>query len=256
MKPSPDATLNTDLSEGLAGRTVIVTGGSGGIGLGISKALAERGSQVVMTGRDQKRLADATALVERAAGFPACDIRDAGAVASLFAFTLEQFGRVDIVVHCAGIGRGESGQAAIPPPVAQLDETEWKDVIDTNLRGAFLVFRSAARAMVRQGEGQILNISSSRGSTRGRAFGAPYCASKMAVRVMLHSMAGELADHGVRVMSLLPDAVDTDLIAGTQLGQHGSMSPAAVGETVCRLLELPMDCVIEDPVLMPFRSRR
>jgi NAD(P)-dependent dehydrogenase (short-subunit alcohol dehydrogenase family) len=109
--------------------------------------------------------------------------------------------------------------------------------------------------MVAQRSGQILNISSARGALKGQPCGAGYCASKMAVRAMFQSLAAEVASFGVRVMSLLPDAVDTSLIAGTTLAPRGAMQSCNVGRLAVEMLAAPVDSVLNEPLLAPLGSR-
>jgi 3-oxoacyl-[acyl-carrier protein] reductase len=156
----------------LRDQVAVVTGGSGGIGLAIARELDARGCRVVVAGRDPARVERAAAALGRGAGFAGCDVRDRARVEALFEHVLALHGRLDILVASAGIGRGSASGGSIPPIVAKLDEAEWDEVVDTNLRGAFLTCRAAARIMVRQRAGQILNISSARGARRGPPSGA------------------------------------------------------------------------------------
>jgi NAD(P)-dependent dehydrogenase (short-subunit alcohol dehydrogenase family) len=231
----------------LDGQVAVVTGGSGGIGLGIAAALDRRGARVVVAARDPEGVARAAAVLPRGAGFPGCDVRDAARVEALFAFAEERFGPVDIAVACAGVRRpAAAGARLLPQPVASLTEPEWDEEIDTGLRGVFHVARAAARRMAARGAGQIVNISSARGGLRGEPYGAGYCAAKMAARSMFHALAAEMAPSGVRAFSLLPDAVATPLIAGTGLGRGGMLTADQLGEVVADLLALPLDAVLED----------
>jgi NAD(P)-dependent dehydrogenase (short-subunit alcohol dehydrogenase family) len=240
----------------LQGKVAVLTGGSGGIGRGIAAALDARGVRVVVAGRDAVRVAETTATLRHGAGFPDCDVRDAARVEALFAFATERLGDVDIAIACAGTGRPKVPGRFLPEPVASLDEREWSTALDTNLRGVFHVARSAARRMVPRRAGQIVNISSARGGLMGLPFGAPYCASKMAARAMFQAFAAEMAPSGVRVFSLLPDAVDTGLIAGTRLAAAGALTPRQVGEVVADLLAMPADAVLEEVRLSSRDARR
>ena len=240
----------------LAGQVAIVTGGASGIGLGIAQALDRRGCQVVVASRDEARIAAALGTMRQATGFPGCDVRDPTRVEALMDFTVGRFGRIDIVVASAGIGRSASYDRATPSPVLSLDEHEWDAVIDVNLKGIFLVCRAALKHMMARKSGQLINISSARGALRGQAFGSAYCASKMAVRAMFQSLAAEVMPFGIRAMSILPDAVDTTLIAGTGLAKRGAMTPATVGDFVADVLSLPLDVTLEDTLVAPLGGRR
>jgi NAD(P)-dependent dehydrogenase (short-subunit alcohol dehydrogenase family) len=230
----------------LAGKVAVVTGGSGGIGLGIAAALDRRGARVVIAARAADAVARAAAQLTHGAGFPDCDVRDPARVEALFAFAEERFGPVDIAVACAGARRAASGGRVVPPPVSALHDADWDEEIDTSLRGVFHLARAAARRMTTRGSGQIVNISSARGGLRGEPYGAGYCAAKMAARALFHSLAAEVASSGVRAFSILPDAVATSLIAGTGLGRTGMLTPDQLGDVVADLLAMPLDAVIED----------
>lgn len=235
----------------LAGRVALVVGGSGGIGLPLARQLDRLGCQVAIAGRAAEKVEAAAAELDRGVGYSNCDIRRAADVDRLFDQVLAQFEQIDLVINCAGIGRG-SASRLVPDTTANLAEAEWQEVIDTNLRGGFLVARRAARAMIPRRQGQIVNVSSARGAVRGRPFAAAYCAAKMACLVMYQSLAEELRPLGIRAWSLLPDAVDTELIAGTNLAKRGSMVAARFAAVVAELLSLPSDAEWSDPLVAPF----
>ena len=168
-----------------------------------------------------------------------------------FEQVIDQHGRIDIVVNCAGIGRSAGSRNWVEPTMT-LSDDDWQEVCDTNLRGMFLVARAAAKHMVTQRSGQIVNISSARGAIRGLPFASAYCATKMATRAMFQSLAEELAPFGIRVWSLLPDAVATGLIADTTLGKRGTIDAAKMGSLIADLLAFPPDAVLHDLLLAPF----
>lgn len=235
----------------LRDQVAVIIGGSAGIGLALARDLDNRGCRVVVASRSPKRVSEATSSLQHAVGFPNCDVTDPEAVNGLFDFVTEQFGRVDIAVISAGIGRGRNTPVGRMLPVVNMDEAEWDEVLDTNLRGTFLACRAVAPLMIGQGEGQIVSISSARGAVKGQACVSAYCASKMAARSMFHSLAAELQPHGIRVMSILPGAVDTTLIAGAMVGPRGAMQPDDVGEFIANMLAMPMDGTMVEPVVVP-----
>lgn len=235
----------------LADKVALVVGGSRGIGLALARRLHQLGCHVVIAGRSAERVAAALAEMPGAMGCADCDVRDSASVERLFEDILRRYDRVDVVVNSAGIGRGSSARI-VPDTTANLDEDQWSEVIDTNLRGGFLVARSAARAMIPRRQGQIVNISSARGARRGQPFAAAYCASKMGCLAMFQSLAEELRPLGIRVWSLLPDAVDTELIAGTNLAPRGSLLANRLADTIVELLSLPADAEWSDPLVAPF----
>jgi len=245
-----------DVSTNLRGQVAVIIGGSAGIGLALARELDSRGCRVVVASRDCNRVDEAVGSLAGAIGFPNCDITDPDAIRRLFDFVVEQFGGVDIVVISAGIGRGRNTPAGRLLPVANMDEEEWDEVLNTNLRGAFLTCRAAVPLMIEQGGGQILGISSARGAVKGQACVSAYCASKMGARAMFQSLAKELQPHGIRVMSVLPDAVETSLIAGATIGPLGAMQPDDVGQFMADMLAMPMDGAVVEPVVVPLGADR
>lgn len=247
-----DGTANiwTD-STCLAGQVAIVTGGSGGIGRAICRGLAEAGCRVIVVGRDPSRVSATVESTPGSIGFASCDARSTNDMDRLFRFVDDEYNRLDIAIGCAGIGRSTISRRRIPDPVATLTTDDWNEVVDTNLRGMFLLCRGAAQRMAQAKKGHILNISSARAALRGQPCAAAYSASKMAVVAMCQSLAEELSPLGVRVTSLLPDAVDTDLISATRLAPQGAMSPVDVAALVVELLASPADTSFQLPLLAP-----
>ena len=164
------------------------------------------------------------------------------------------FGKVDIAVLSAGLGRGEDSGGPVGRPVHQLATAEWDELLDTNLRGAFLVIRSLLPHMIARRSGQIFNVSSARGGVRGQAFGAPYSASKFALAGMTESLAEEVRGYGIQVHLIFPDVTDTPLLQKTTLsGRLGPLlAPERVADLIVSMLAFPADVVLQDPVVGPF----
>ncbi len=235
----------------LAGRVAIVTGGSGGIGRATCVALAREGARVVLVGRDPTRLQHALAEIGRQApGAPPLGLSlDVGREADMDTMarqTVERFGRIDILVACAGIARSPGSPTALPRSLAQLTSREWDDVVTTNLTGTFLSNRAVLPAMTRQRSGTIVNVASSPAGVAGQPFAAAYCASKFAVVGLSEALAEEVAEDGIRVEVLFPDLVDTPLVRDTTLAARlGPSLPAErVAEVVVYLVTLPEDTVL------------
>ena len=208
---------------GLEGKVAVVTGAGRmrSIGRPIAVELARAGCDIVLTGtgrspdrypdderaadwRDIKSVADEVRSLGRRAEAVVSNVADAGAVDALVAGTLAQFGRVDIVVNNAGAARG-----ADRVPVVDLDIDVWRNVIDVNLHGTFLMSRAFARAIVAAGTGgSIVNISSIGGKMMA-ARTAAYAASKAAIHALTCAMASELGPDGVRVNAVCPGIIDT-----------------------------------------------
>jgi NAD(P)-dependent dehydrogenase (short-subunit alcohol dehydrogenase family) len=224
-------------------------GGTGGIGRALADALIARRCAVAIASRNSPQ-----ASIESNPSncqHLACDVRNANSVEAAFDLIIERHERIDIVVNCAGIGRSASSRNWVEPTISLVDN-DWQEVCDTNLRGMFLVARAAAKRMIPRRSGQIVNISSARGAIRGLPFASAYCATKMATKTMFQSLAEELAPFGIRVWSLLPDAVATGLIADTTLGKRGTIDAAKMGFLIADLLAFPPDAALHDLLLAPF----
>lgn len=187
----------------LAGRTVLVTGGSRGIGRAIALRLASLGAAVAVCGRDKTAL-EVTESLLRAAGTRVfsfvADVTQAGEVERLAQAAQKALGAVDILVNNAGLG--------VFGPAHKRSEEEWDRVLDTNLKGAFLVSRAFLPAMIRRKSGHIINISSLAGKNTF-AGGGIYCASKWGLQGLSGCMAEDLREYGIRVTLVCPGSVAT-----------------------------------------------
>jgi 2-deoxy-D-gluconate 3-dehydrogenase len=189
----------------LSGRVAIVTGGNGGIGLGMARGLAEAGAAVAIVGRNEAK-SNAAAAELRKHGAKAisvvADVTDTAAVAAMIARTTQEFGRLDILVNNAGI--------TVRKPPHQLDLAEWDSVIKTNLTSAFLCSQAAYPAMKAAGGGKIINIGSMM-SIFGASFAPAYAASKGGIVQFTRSCAVAWAADNIQVNAVLPGWIDTDL---------------------------------------------
>lgn len=190
----------------LSGRVALVTGGGTGIGRGIAGALAAAGARVALCGR-RRSVCEAACDSLRAGGAETlalgCDVSDPPAVEATVAAVVGHFGRLDILVNNAGT----SGAAR---DCLELDFAAWQQTLSTNLDGVFLCSQAAARQMVRQGGGKIINIASV-GSFLPLPFSADYSASKGGVMMLTRAMALELVRHNIQVNAVCPGYVDTGL---------------------------------------------
>jgi NAD(P)-dependent dehydrogenase (short-subunit alcohol dehydrogenase family) len=183
-------------------RVALVSGAASGIGLAVADRLSNEGATVVRC--DVQAVADGVV----------CDVTDPGSCAAAVAFALETHGRLDVLANVAGIG--------VSRMIADLTPEEWRQVIDVNLTGTFLLSQSALPALL-ESRGVIVNMGSVAG-LRATPYNAAYCASKGGVIMLTKSMAIELAKAGVRVNAVCPAAVDTPFLRNFRLPEGADMS--------------------------------
>jgi 3-oxoacyl-[acyl-carrier protein] reductase len=191
----------------LAGKVAIVTGGSRGIGAAIATLLAERGAAVVVSGRDEERLRDVVKALEgegRLVLGVAADAARREDAERLVDAAREHFGRLDVLVNNAGILRDAL--------LVRMKDDDWDRVLETNLKGAFLMARAAGRLMMRQRNGRIINIASTAG-VMGNAGQANYSAAKAGLIGLTKATARELAHWNILVNAVAPGLIETDMIA-------------------------------------------
>jgi NAD(P)-dependent dehydrogenase (short-subunit alcohol dehydrogenase family) len=192
----------------LTGRTVVVTGGNGGIGLGMARGLVDAGAAVAVWGRNADKNAAAVAELEARGGTAAAWVVDVAAedqVEAAMVATLERFGSVDSLFANAGIGGGA-------PFVDQTLEG-WREVMAVNLDGAFLCLRAATRHLVERGAGGSLVAVSSTSSVHGAPANQAYSCSKTALVALMRGLAVELARHRIRANTLVPGWTETEMTA-------------------------------------------
>lgn len=195
----------------LSGRTAIVTGGNGGIGLGMARALLASGASVAIWGSNADKTERARSELAAHAGDPkrvhafVCDVGDEAQVESTFAASVAALGgRVDSCFANAGVSSKGT-------PLVDMDLAEFRRVQRVNVEGVFLTFRAAARQMVAQGQGGSLVATASTAAVEGAARNSHYGASKGAVTSMVRALAVELARHRIRVNSILPGWIVTEM---------------------------------------------
>jgi 2-deoxy-D-gluconate 3-dehydrogenase len=188
----------------LSGKVAIVTGGNGGIGLGMAKGLAGAGARLLIVGRNAgKNTAAVAELVQagaEAAAF-AADVTKEAECEAIAAAAVERFGRIDILVNNAGVN--------IRKQPEEYTLEEWQAVMDTNLTSAFLCSKAAYPALKREG-GKIINIGSML-SIFGTSFAAPYGASKGGIVQLTKALASAWAKDNIQVNAVLPGWIDTEL---------------------------------------------
>jgi 2-dehydro-3-deoxy-D-gluconate 5-dehydrogenase len=194
----------------LHGKVAIVTGGNGGIGLGMAKGLAAAGARVVIAARNAQKSSTAVRELEALGPDPfaiTVDVTDEQSVDMLAKETIERCGRLDILVNNAG--------ANIRKPAQELSLGEWRQVLDTNLTSTFLCARAAYPHLKAAGRGKIINLGSML-SIFGASFAPAYGASKGGVVQLTKSLAAAWAGDNIQVNAVLPGWIDTELTRGAR----------------------------------------
>ena len=214
----------------LNGATALVTGGSNGIGLAIAKGLIGAGANVAITGRDEKRLAAA------ARGIGAhpihADVGKEADVLRTYKELFQAFDHLDILVNNAGVG--------VIKPLVEMDLAGFERVFATNVTGAMLMSREAARHFVERKSGNIVNIGST-AALRGAAKGTAYYASKFALRGMTECWRAELRAFNIRVILVNPSEVLTDFYATAGLPQNKDNPTKLHGEDIAHAVQSALE---------------
>lgn len=189
----------------LTGRVAVVTGGNGGIGLGMARGLADAGAAIVVAGRNPEKNAAAVAELQKhdaAALGVVVDVTDKRSCCEMIAAAVERFGRLDILINNAGTN--------IRKQPEEYSLEEWHTVLETNLTSAFTCSRAAYPEMCRAGGGKIINIGSMF-SIFGGAFAVPYASSKGGIVQLTKGLAVAWAKDNIQVNAVLPGWIDTEL---------------------------------------------
>lgn len=235
------------MGKELAGAVAVVTGAGSGLGAAIALALAAEGAACVLAGRRREPLQAAveaiTALGGRAQAIPT-DMADEAQVTALAAGTIEGFGRLDILVNCAGLMRQAS--------LTQTSTALWDEILNVNLRGVFLLCR-AAWPHLQASRGQIINISSM-AAVQGYLDEAAYCASKHGMNGLTEVLALEGKPYGIRALAVCPAATETPLWDqdAPRTVRERMMKPAQVADLVRWLVLAPRNLDFGPVILRNF----
>ena len=224
----------------MEGRVVLITGGGTGLGLAMVRALARAGATISIAGRRQAPIDAAAAEVEalgRKSLAISTDVTNSAQVDHLVTATVEQFGQVDVLINNAG-----AVQENVTKPIWDISDSEWSQVMDVNLTGAFYCARAAAKVMSERSSGKIINVASGFGLRAGRDI-YMYCCSKGGMIQLTRVLSFSLARYGITANSIVPGFIPTastesdirdtlprsgDFLPTGKLGRPEDLGPLAV----------------------------
>ncbi len=247
--PQKDTVNELDrVGSPLAGAVALVTGGSRGIGRAIALRLAHLGAGLAICGRNAQALATAEAELKKSGSSvyaQIADVSQSNDVTALVEKTEAALGPISILVNNAGIG--------LFGPAHEKTEYEWDRVLNTNLKGVFLVSRAVAPAMIQRGAGDIINISSLAGRN-AFAGGGIYCASKWGLQGLSACMAEDLRGLGIRVSVICPGSVATEFSPRSSKDPAKVLSPEDVAHVVEMIVTQGPQSFLSEVHLRPVRK--
>lgn len=245
MRPGREVVMGVDI----AGKVVLVTGASSGIGRALALAVANAGASVALVGRSEERLMEVAALIgDRALVLPA-DLTRPEAIDPVVTATIERFGRIDVLLANAGL--------YIPGDVADGDADAWDELLAVNVNSVFRLVRAVLPQMIARQSGDII-ITSSVSGHQAISWEPIYSASKHAIQAFVHGLRRQVAPHNVRVGAVAPGVVlnqlwgytDPAAIAAKVAAREGLQSED-VADAVMFMLTRPPNVTIRDLVILP-----
>jgi NAD(P)-dependent dehydrogenase (short-subunit alcohol dehydrogenase family) len=231
----------------LNGKVALVTGGGGGIGLGIARALAEEGCKVAVADVSDEAVQQAKADSDLAGRV--CDVTDRDQVAALFEWLADEVGSVDILVNSAGINVSKRMMADVEP-------ADFDRVMGVNTTGTFNCIHTALPAMREKGEGLVVNIVSLAGLRVMLLAGMPYCVSKFATAALGTFVNLEEAEHGIKVTNIYPGETNTPIVDQRPSPppperRARMVQPEDIAACVVAVAKLPPRAVVPELVVTP-----
>ncbi|NLL61828.1 MAG: SDR family oxidoreductase [Candidatus Atribacteria bacterium] len=195
----------------LSGKIALVTGGGSGLGQSNAVALAKAGASIMLADIDFEKAEDTRKIISKFSNRVdcfKCDVRSAIEVNNLVEKTIQEFGKIDILLNSAGIMPKQE-------PILEMSEDNWNRVIDVNLKGTFLTCQAVLKKMIPQKKGRIINMASASGLVVNykSSHVAPYCASKAGVILLTKALAVEVAPYGITVNAISPAYMKTQMTA-------------------------------------------
>ena len=236
-----------------AGKVAIITGASRGIGRSLALKFAEEGMQLVLTARNPVGLKETRQLIMEKGGkeplLISADLRDVKRVHRIAGAALEEYGRVDVLVNNAGI--------LYLKPFLELTREEFEEMMDVNMKAVFLLTQAVLPDMIARKSGAIVNIASLAGKN-GFKNGTGYGASKFALRGFAMSLLQEVREHNIRVITIFPGSVNTDMAGSFTNGPKRDtlIQPEDVAEITFAALSLPERTMVSEIDLRPTNPRR
>jgi NADP-dependent 3-hydroxy acid dehydrogenase YdfG len=240
----------------MTGRTVLITGGSQGVGLATARALAEREYRVALVSRDPAHLEEALASVserggDNVAAFSA-DVRDEESIQAAVTSAAEHFGGLDAVLTCAGVSMSARDR------LVDTDAAEWRRIIATNLDGTYYTLRAALPYLERSADAHIITMLSTGAWAVGQGTSL-YAASKFGARALTEGLIAEYRGSGIRISSVSPGPIDTTIWTHKRVGptaeQRAAMlRPSDVADIFVWLLERPPGLHVRDITVTPWRT--
>lgn len=231
----------------LSGQVAVVTGAARGIGAAIGRRLARLGATTVLAARDSATLQEVANEIQSTgerAEIASFDLRNEAEINDFAHGLKKRYGRCDILVNNAGIGK-------IGRPLYEMSPEDWNTVMETNLRGPYLMIRAFAPLMIAAGSGHIVNISSLAGHNPLKN-GAAYAASKWGLNGLIYSAAEELREYGVRVSLVAPGSVNTGF-SGNNGGKNPNtkLQPEDVANVVAMLVTQAPQSFVSEVLIRP-----